>query len=228
MDIKELKKTWDRVPAGNPLDESQISGMVHKKAGHLIGRIDRNIRIGFVVLFLLITLFILDDFVFSPLLLDKLGTGLEIPGWLTFLSIFCNAFLLITFLFFTVQYYHVKRKGAINSHLRDTLVKIIRTLRIYQRLFYLALTVLFVAVAISFITGMVAGMTESLNGQGLLLEEIPAGRLALVIGTGLSVLGIIVGGLFFFLRWGFRRLYGNYIHKLKQTLRELEEEGMEE
>ena len=43
------------------------------------------------------------------------------------------------------------------------------------------------------------------------------------IGIGLAFLFIVVGGIFVFLRWGFRRLYGNYYHKLKRTLKELNE-----
>ena len=39
----------------------------------------------------------------------------------------------------------------------------------------------------------------------------------------LVILIISVGAIFIFLRWGFRRLYGNYIQKLKLTLNELKE-----
>jgi hypothetical protein len=43
------------------------------------------------------------------------------------------------------------------------------------------------------------------------------------IGLGMVILLASVSGLFILFRWGFRKLYGNYISKLKETLQELDE-----
>lgn len=116
-----------------------------------------------------------------------------------------------------------KKSCDISCNLRETLVKIIKTLKIYQRLFYLALIFLSAAMTVSFITGLYNGMEESAADNGVLLSDIPLPMLLLTILVGFVVLVLMVGGIFLLMRWGFRRLYGNYIHKLKNTLNELDE-----
>ncbi len=49
-----------------------------------------------------------------------------------FVSIFANTLIVLTFIFFVVQYYKVKKNCDISCNLKETLVKIISTLRIYQ------------------------------------------------------------------------------------------------
>lgn len=223
MELKDLKKAWQNMGSNEELDESQIENMLRKHTSNLLERIDRNIKIGFGILFILITLFVLDDFVFSPMLINSMGSDFEIPGWLLFLSTFSNALILTTFIYFVVKYYRVKKSCDISCNLRQTLVRIIKILKIYQRLFYLALIILSVAITVSFITGMYTGMEESAAENGVLMSEIPVRSLLLAILAGFIVLVLMVGGIFMLMRWGFRRLYGNYIHKLKSTLNELNE-----
>jgi hypothetical protein len=223
MELKDLKKAWSSVSSDKELDENQIREMLRKRTGNLLERIDRNIKIGFVLLFVLILLFILDDFVFSPQIIEEVGNNYEIPGWLIFISAFSNLLILTTFIYFVIQYYRVKKRCDITCDLRETLLNIINTLRLYKRLFYLALITFTVAIGLSFITGMYTGMEESAAENGLLISEIPVGRLAIAVVIGLLILILIVGGVFLFMRWGFRKLYGNYIQKLKGTLNELNE-----
>ncbi len=223
MDLKDLKKTWDKLSTGNELDENQIREMLGKRTSTLIERIDRNIKIGFVVLFILIFAFAFDDFFFSPLLIKGVSADLEIPKWLLFLGIFSNALIFTTFLFFVIKYYRVKRSCDVLCNLRETLVKIIDTLRIYRRMFYLALVTLLVAMGSGFVTGMYRGFLDGVRQKGFSISEIQPGQLILPVFLGVVILALLVGGFFLLLRWGFRRLYGNYIDKLKYTLKELDE-----
>ena len=223
MDLKELKKTWKKLESGKELDENQIRSMLEKRTGNLLERIDRNIKIGFVLVFLLILVFTLDDFLFSPLMIQGISEELAVPGWLLYLGIFSNMLILTTFIYFVVKYYRVKRSCDIACDLKETLIKIIDTLKIYQRLFYLALITLLFAMASGFITGMYKGFVAGVEEQGLIFSDVPPDKLLLVILTGLAILILTVGSIFFLLRWGFRRLYGNYINKLKLTLSELQE-----
>ncbi|SHJ56962.1 hypothetical protein SAMN05444280_1233 [Tangfeifania diversioriginum] len=223
MELNDLKKAWQKMSSKEELNESQIEEMLRKHTSNLIERIDRNIKIGFGILFILIALFILDDFFFSPMLLESMGSDFEIPLWLNFLSIFTNALIFVTFIYFVVKYYRVKKSCDISCNLRETLVKIIKTLKIYQRLFFLALIFLSAAMTVSFITGLYNGMEESAADNGVLMSDIPLPMLLLTILVGFVVLVLMVGGIFLLMRWGFRRLYGNYIHKLKNTLNELDE-----
>lgn len=223
MDLKDLKKTWDRLDTGKELDENQIREMLRKKTGNLIERIDRNIRIGFVILFVLILVFALDDFLLSPKMIKGVGDDFAIPQWLLFLGVFSNTLIITTFIYFVIKYYRVRRSCDIVCDLKETLIKIIDTLKIYKRLFYLALITLLIAMGSGFVTGLYKGLQAGMQEQGLLFSEVPSNKLFLVISVGLGILILIVGGIFLLLRWGFRRLYGNYINKLKLTLNELQE-----
>src|SRR5690606_24101819 len=100
MDLKDLKKTWNQLSSGKELDEEQLREMLRRRTSNLIDRIDRNVRIGFGVLFLFIVLFIFDDFIFAPRLISNLAAGVEMPQWLMFLSVFANAMIVITFVYF--------------------------------------------------------------------------------------------------------------------------------
>ncbi len=223
MDLKELKKTWSKLSTEKELDEEQIRAMLRKRTHNLIERIDRNIRIGFVILFALIFAFAFDDLFFSPLLMKNINANLAIPDWLLFLSFFSNAFIFITFVYFVIQYYRVKRRCNISCELKETLVKIIDTLNIYRRMFYLALVTLLFAVGSAFVSGMYKGFVSGVEKHGMIFSEVPSDKLVIAIVVGLVILIFVVGGIFLILRWGFRKLYGNYIKKLKFTLKELEE-----
>lgn len=223
MDLKDLKKTLDKLASGNELDENQLREMLRKRTRNLIERIDRNILIGFVVLFILILAFIFDDYFLSPQMLRDVSPDLNMPGWLLFLGVFSNTLIVSTFLFFAIRYYRVKKSCDPVCDLKTTLRKIIETLTIYRRLFYLALAAVILTMALGFITGVYEGSVAGFDQQGISLSEIQLNQLLLVVIIGLVVLGVTIGGIFLFLRWGFRRLYGNYLQKLRQTLKELEE-----
>ncbi|HKI87491.1 MAG TPA: hypothetical protein VKA38_00595 [Draconibacterium sp.] len=223
MDLKDLKKTWDKMASTEELNENQIREMLGKRTKNLIERIDRNIKIGFVVLFFFILIFSLDDFLFSPLLIKGVSENLAVPHWLLFLSVFSNMLIFTTFIYFVIKYYRVKRNCDIACDLKETLIKIIDTLKFYQRMFYLALIALLVTMGTSFITGMYKGFLNGVEQQGVAFSDIQINQLVLAIFIGLIILVISIGGIFLFLRWGFRRLYGNYLAKLKMTLKELEE-----
>ena len=227
MDLKDLKKTWEQISPGRELDEVQLRHMLGRRTTSLIERIDRNIKIGFGLLFILILIFVFDDFLVSPRLVSSMPQGVPIPQWLVFLAVFSNTLIFTTFLYFVIKYYRVKRSCDLDCDLRETLQKIIDTLILYQRLFYLALVTLMVNIGSAFITGLYSGEKLKLENQGAQLTDIDPQQLFLVVVIGLIILVILVGGVFLFLRWGFRKLYGNYIQKLKATLKELEEIGEE-
>lgn len=227
MDLKDLKNTWDKISTVKQLDETQLRKMLGKRTKSLIERIDRNIRIGFMVLFVLILLFAFDDFLVSPQMMNSMTNGVDIPAWLIFINYFSNALIFMTFVYFVIKYYRVKHTCDLTCDLRETLKKIIETLLLYQRLFYLALVIFMVAIGLTFVSGMYYGEKLKLEDSGAQFADIDKQQLVLIIVIGILVLSVIVGGIFLFLRWGFRRLYGNYISKLKTTLGELEELGDE-
>jgi len=223
MDLEYLKKTWEKLPTNEQLDENQLRQMLGKRTKSLIDRIDRNIKIGLVVLFVLILIFALDDFLISPLMMENLNENISIPGWLLFLGVFSNILIFTTFIYFVIKYYRVRKSCDTVCDLKETLKKIIGTLQIYQTMFYLALVTLLFAIGVGFITGMYTGFSDKVKQLGIPISEIQTGGLIGTILIGLVILIVLVGGVFVFLRWGFRKLYGNYLQKLKFTLQELQE-----
>lgn len=220
MELRDLKQTWDKMSVGKELNENQLKGILSKRTKSLTERIERNIKIGFFVLFVLIVIVALDDFILSPMLMEDLT---RIPGWVHFLNIFSYTLIFTTFIFFVIRYYRVKQNSDISGELKVTLRKIIETLKLYRRLFYLALITLSISLILGFIAGLYQGSFAPLEEQKIAFSEIEFDQLLLEIGIGLAFIVFVVGGIFLFLRWGFRKLYGNYYHKLKGTLKELEE-----
>lgn len=223
MELKDLKNTWDKLASDKQLDENQLKKMLGKRTKNVIERIDRNIKIGFGILFVLIVIFILDDFIISPQLLEEVGGNISVPNWLLFLGVFSNSLIFTTFIYFVIKYYRVKKSCDIACNLRETLVKIIDTLKIYQRLFYLALVAITITIALGFVTGIYEGVLIQAEQQGIQVNEIGIGNVATTIFITAFLLFLMTFGVFIFLRWGFRKLYGNYIRKLKLTLKELDE-----
>ena len=223
MELETLKKTWDKIPSESRLNEEQLKRMLGKRTKSLTDRLDRNIKIGFVILFILILVFALDDLFLSPLMIEEHAQNINIPGWLTFLGIFGNAMIFFTFIYFVIKYYRVKKSCDMVCDLRETLIKIIDTLKIYQTMFYLALFVLLVAIGSGFVTGMYRGVLDLALEKGIPLEEVQTDQIVIYVLIGLVVLLFLTGTIFLSLRWGFRKLYGNYINKLKLTLQELGE-----
>ncbi|PIF05436.1 MAG: hypothetical protein CSA36_06785 [Draconibacterium sp.] len=222
MKLKDLKQTWNKLP-GKDLDEAQIRKMLEKKTGTLIENIDRNIKVGFVVIFLLILVFTLDDFLFTPLIMKGMNLDFNFPDWLLYVSMFSYVLLFTTFLLFVFKYYRTKKSYDINCNLKETLLKTVNTLTTYRRVFYLAITVLLVAIGLGFVTGMYQGYADGTMQHNILLSDIQPTKILLVSGIGIVLLALLIGTVFFFLRWGFRKLYGNYTDQLKVTLRELQD-----
>jgi hypothetical protein len=226
MDIDDLKKAWDKyssIEQGKELDEDAIRKMLSGRTKSLIERIDRNIKIGFFIILALILFFIIDDLMISPVLLNGIASDLHIPGWLVVLDIFTNLAIIVTFVIFVNKYYRVKRECDISCNLAGALAKIIDILTLYQRMFYYAIFVLLASTATGFMVGLFKGMEYSAEISGIAPGEIKPLHVAITIIVGLVVLGLLSFGLFALFRWGFRRLYGNYLQKLKATQTELNE-----
>ncbi len=223
MDIEKLKTTWSKLKSENLLDEGQLKKILDKRTKSLIERIDRNIKIGILVLFVLILFFAIDDFFLSPFLLNELGENPEIPGWIVYLGAFSNILIFTTFIYFVIKYYRVKKSCETICDLKVTLIKTIDTLKIYQTMFYLTLAILLFSIAMGFLSGLHRGFLDLVNEKGIPLDDVQLDKIVLVGLIGFAVILLITGAVFLFLRWGFNKLYGNYIKKLKLTLQELQD-----
>ena len=214
MDIKDLKKAWnelsEKTAEQQMLSGEQIRSLLERKTTSLLDRIDRNIRIGFVVLVGIIALIIIADVVS----LKKPSFAGEVPGWIVAMDSVASLFFIALFVTFIIHYLKIRRQCRGVCDLRHTLLKTIGVLTYYQRLFTLALVIILLESATGFIAGFYNSIREYNTTEGFLLPVLAIGFLMLVLFSGL---------LFFLLRWSFRRIFGNYLRRLRETLAELDE-----
>ncbi len=233
MDLKDLKSAWDTYSSQEAdkhhLGKESINELLRSRTKTLVEKIDRNIRIGMFVLGVCITYVLLDylflSAYFSKILIHEV---VDYPKWLDPLDIFSNTLIVTTYLFFVIRYFKIKRNFSIDIQLKDLLIGILETLKLYQRLFYLAVIILLINMIVSFAAGLYEGIKFSTGNISGGLENITTSKIFLIIGVGLAVLIPIIAGTFFILRWGFNKLYGRYLVSLNETLKELDETGIDQ
>ena len=224
MELKELKKAWSKYSSSDAskhqLGEEAIFDMLKNRTKNLIERIDRNIKIGVGILILMTLFFILDDFFLSPSLAD----GIKIPLWVMIIDGISTLFILVTFFYFNISYRKIKKDYSHSNDLRNVLQSIIRILYFYRRLFYMALALLLFVLSFSFVTGLFGGVELKADELGATFKDLSSSSPMIQrFALGIVLLLATISGVFFLFRWGFRKLYGNYISKLKETLHELDE-----
>lgn len=216
MNLNELKKAWNKVSvdaANQELSENKIREILGKRTSSLMDRIDKNIRLGLLILFLVIVaMYIWDMTIRSSN--DAVSVPANIPDWVTIMDQGVNLLLILLFVLFFYSYNKVRRQCSTSCNLRQTLTKIIGILSFYRRLFTFALFIFLLSSGTGFIAGYYTGVLS--YDTGVRMQP-----LTLLIGIVFLVLLTIA--LYFLFRFIFRKLYGNYIHQLKDTLAELDE-----
>jgi hypothetical protein len=229
MELKDLKSAWNTYSSQqmdkHHLGKESINELLRHKTRTLVDKIDRNIRIGIGILLGFIAYVILDDLYLSKILIKE---PIEYPGWMYPLDVFSNALIVTTYLFFVIRYWQIKRNFSVDVHLKDFLIGILETITAYRRMFYLAVIILLINISVSFTAGMYAGIKFTLGNTPGGMDNLSATKILTIVGIGLAILVPLVAAIFFMLRWGFDKLYGCYLVKLKDTLRELDESAMKE
>jgi hypothetical protein len=218
MDIKDLQKAWNRMSAETSgkedLTEEKIRELLSTRTANLMERIDKNIRWGFAILFVILTSMVIWDFFISENSEAGSGTQVSIPEWVTYLDRSINFLIFVLFFVFVIRYQQIRKKCQIVCNLRQALQKVIKVLTTYKRLFSFVLIVFLLSSATAYIAGFFKGIhVDSTSGVSLPVAII----------SGVVTLGLFTGLLFLLLRWIFRKLYGNYLSQLKETLKELDE-----
>jgi hypothetical protein len=218
MEIKELQEAWKQLSvdssAKQMLDEGQIRAMLGKRTRSLMDRIDTNIRIGFAIILLFIVAILIYDFRNNSAFMDNAGQNAGIPGWLIILDSIVDLLIVSVFVTFIIHYYKTRRQCRNTCDIRHTLMKIIVVLSLYQGLFSLALGIILLASATGFVFGFYTSIHYNHTAEGFLFPVLIFGLLFLIMLTYL---------VFLLFRWMFRRIYGNYLAQLKETLKELDE-----
>lgn len=224
MDIKDLKSAWDTYSSQemnkHRLGKETIHELLKNQTKTLVDRIDRNIRIGIVVLLAYIAYVLLDDLYISKLLIKE---PIKYPGWMVPLDVFSNALIMTTYAFFVIRYLKIRRNFSADLQLKELLDGILDTLKTYRWMYYLAVIILMINVSVSFTAGLYQGIkfkAEEVNGG---IENLATSKILLIIGVGLLILIPMVVLSFLVLHWGFNKLYGRYMVKLNDSLHELNE-----
>ncbi len=233
MDLKDLKSAWDTYSSQemdkHRLEKDTIHEMLKTRTKSLVDRIDRNIRIGMTVLLAFIAYVVIDSFFlseyFSKIIINDV---VEYPQWLALLDVFSTTLIITTYLFFAIRYLKIKRSFSIDLQIKDLLKGILETVQTYRRMFYLAVIILLLNMAVGFAAGLYQGIkykADSISGG---IENLATSKILMIVGIGLLILIPIVALTFFFLRWGFNKLYGRYLQSLNDTLKELDESEVAE
>lgn len=226
MDLNDLKSAWNTYSSQEAdkhhLGKESIDELLRNQTKTLVEKIDRNIRIGIGILLAYIAYVIFDDLYLSKIIIKE---PIHYPSWMIPIDIFSVVLIVATYLFFVISYLKIKRNFSVDLHLKEFLTSILDTLKTYRRLFYLAVIILLINMSISFAAGLYEGIKFSTGNATGGLENLSTSKIILIIGVGLAVLIPMIAGTFFLLRWGFNKLYGRYLVKLNETLKELDESG---
>ena len=226
MDLKDLKSAWDTYSSQevdkHRLGKETINELLKTRTKSLVERIDRNIRIGIVVLLAFIAYVILDDIYLSKILIKE---PMTYPSWMRPLDVFSNVLIVTTYLFFVLRYLRIKRNFSADTQLKDLLNGILDTLKTYRTMFYLAVTILLINIVISFTAGIYQGVKFKADAISGGIENLSTSKIFIIIGVGLAILIPLIALIFFLLHKGFHNLYGRYLVKLNETLLELDESG---
>jgi hypothetical protein len=227
MDLKDLKSAWDTYSSQemdkHRLGKETILGLLRNRTKSLVDRIDRNIRIGMGVILLFIAYVVVDSLFLTKLPETIVDQTVEYPKWLVPIDIFSTFLIITTYLFFVIRYLKVKKNFSIDLQLKDLLKGILETLQTYRRMFYLAVIILLLNMVVGFAAGLYLGIKIKADALNLEISNLDVTQILSAVGVGLLILVPLIALMFFILRWGFNKLYGNYLQSLNDTLNELDE-----
>ena len=226
MDLKDLKSAWDTYSSQemdkHRLGKETIHELLKTRTKSLVERIDRNLRIGMVILLAFIAYVIIDDLYLSKLFIKE---PIQYPAWMVPMDVFSNVLIVTTYLFFVLRYLRIKRSFSPDNQLKDLLTGILDTIKTYRRMFYLAVVILLINMVVSFAAGLYEGVKVKADSVAGGMENLAASKIFTIFGVGLAILIPLIAITFFLLHKGFNNLYGRYLIKLNETLLELDETG---
>lgn len=215
MDLDELKYQLNFKLATNQSDRSakDIASLLSKKTNSLIGKLKRSlwIEIGFCVLIMLLFLII----------------GIASPY--QSLHIYFSSFAGIAFLFLVVLIYLLRRTDQISNNTQlpvktnlQTIVGIIE--EFMKRYFQFTMALIPVCLIFSFLLGY--NEPKEIPALDKAATGIFTSKWQVLLFLFLYI-GLLTIAVYYFTKWYLRKLYGKYIDQLKQCIRDLSEEELE-
>jgi len=220
MDLEELKSAWNTYSSQEEdkhrLGKDSISELLKSQSKSLVDRIDRNIRIGMIVILTFIAYIIIDDLYLSKILIQE---PVQYPAWLVPIDVFSNILIVTTYLFFVLRYFRIKNSFSPDNQLKSLLTGILETIKIYRRMFYLAVVILLINMIIGFSAGLYLGVKVKADSSLGGIQNLSHTKIIFILLVRLAILIPFVALTYYLLRWGFNRLYGRYQISLTETLK---------
>jgi hypothetical protein len=218
MGVEDIREVWGRITAGSseqqPLDEEQIRTLLGKHSKNLMERIDFNIRVGFFILLGVVSFTVLYDVCNLTGWLPTGQNQTNIPDWLIILDFVINFLIIAIFITFFIHYFKTRNLCRNNCDIRHSLLKVIGILTMYQRLFVITLVIIMLSSTTGFLAGYYTSVQANQTSEGFLIP---------VILFGVLLIALLTYIIFLLLRWIFRKVYGNYLAQLRDTMAELDE-----
>jgi hypothetical protein len=218
MGVEDIREVWGRITAGSSdqqtLDEEQIRNLLGKRSRNLMERIDFNIRVGFFILLGVVSFIVLYDISNLTGWLPTVQNLTNTPVWLIILDFVINFLIVAIFITFFIHYFRIRSSCRNNCDIKRSILKVIGILTMYRRLFVITLVIIMLSSTTAFLAGYYTSIQANQTSEGFLFP---------VILFGVLLISLLTWFIFLLLRWIFRKVYGNYLSQLRETLAELDE-----
>ncbi len=123
---------------------------------------------------------------------------------------------------FWFRYNKIEKQNQNNTNLELKLSQLIEILTSYRKLFYMLLIIVLIYILAAFTSGFILGYLHETSQHDTPTNMQTAGWVFLVLAFVISA-GVILLIYYFLFNLFFKRLYGKYLIRLKETLHELNE-----
>lgn len=223
MSRDNLKELWNEInkPAEDEqvLSEAQVKLMLTGKTNDIFSRISKNLTIGLGLLGIYVCLMVFGmyEVYFSE---DPFVVSLrDEPLYLVF-DILVDSTIIISFIYFVFKFRKLKNSSVSAENIKGTIKSAIKILTSYRRFFYYIIAVMVMSGIGGFIIGIRRGISQMEEELGSEVLNNPKNELFMIIF--LIVFGLLFFGILITIVWFvFKKLYGNYIDKLRDCHDEL-------
>jgi len=230
MELDELKSAWSKFTSDEvqkrSVSEQEVNTLLTNRTRDITEKIGRNIRVGVGIILAWVVLGLIINLILSPVLDKVLDTPYmtdEILFWTSFIEIANYLLIFATILIFWIRYSRIEKLTIDNANLKDTLTRLIGIVTSYKRMFYVVMVIVLFYIAVSFSSGFFLETNYRMEETGLNLSELTLKGWTIMISAFTITLGLVVVTYYLLFNFFFKRLYGRYLKKMTETLKELDE-----
>jgi hypothetical protein len=200
-ELDDLKSIWRQQKSFEPKDEAELARMIKGGSNTLVSKLKRNVWF---------------ELVFTLVCLGALGAySLSLEAGALMWTI-----LALLVLLFSYSFYYIKKIILLNQYnpvdenLKDNLSHLVERLDTYMKFYKRSYIILY---PVFFALGLLFGVLERGADHFIHKFENP------IYSLSFALLAIVfMVGVYTITNWFLKKLYGNYIEKLKSLLAELQ------